>query len=214
MTALAFQKQFEELLPQLKEVAGYAFRRRNPQDREEAIADVCAAAWSAWHGLIKRGRNPLEVGPYGVLANAIRYVRNGRRVGNRGCGRGRMDPWNWRAQKAHGFTLVSLASARQEGDLKAWVANDHRSTPADHACFLIDFEDWLGRLSNDAACRPSCCPRDSAPTRLPSRSELRQPRSVDESHTSRASLMPRPVRPPRSFMAHRLILWSRCRSIE
>ena len=147
MTALAFQKQFEELLPQLKEVAGFAFRRRNPQDREEAIADVCAAAWSAWHGLIKRGKNPLEVGPSGILANAIRYVRNGRRVGNRSCGRGRMDPWNWRAQKAHGFCLVSLASARQEGDLKAWIANDHRSTPADHAAFLIDFEDWLGRLS-------------------------------------------------------------------
>ena len=58
-----------------------------------------------------------------------------------------MDPWSWRAQKANGFNLVSLASARQEGELKAWIANDHRSTPADHACFLIDFEDWLGRLS-------------------------------------------------------------------
>ena len=59
----------------------------------------------------------------------------------------RMDPWNWRAQKADGFRIISLASARQEGDLKAWVANDHRATPADHAAFLIDFEDWLGRLS-------------------------------------------------------------------
>ncbi len=148
MTALAFQKQFEALLPQIKEAAGFAFRRRNPEDREEAVADVCAAAWSAWYGLIKRGKNPLEVGPTGILANAIRYVRNGRRVCNPGCGRGRMDPWNWRAQKVDGFRLVSLASARQEGDMKAWVANDHRSTPADHAAFLIDFEDWLGRLSD------------------------------------------------------------------
>jgi len=24
--------------------------------------------------------------------------------------------------------------------------NDHKSTPADHAVFLIDFEDWLDRL--------------------------------------------------------------------
>jgi hypothetical protein len=30
--------------------------------------------------------------------------------------------------------------------LKSWFANDHRSTPADHVAFLIDFEDWLGRL--------------------------------------------------------------------
>jgi hypothetical protein len=146
MTALAFQKQFEALLPQLKEAAGFAFRRRNPEDREEAITDVCAAAWSAWCGLIKRGKNPLEVGPYGTLTNAIRYVRHGRRVGNPGSGRGRTDLWR-KAQRPDGFRIVSLASAQQEGDLKAWVANDHRSTPADHAAFLIDFEDWLGRLS-------------------------------------------------------------------
>ncbi len=31
--------------------------------------------------------------------------------------------------------------------MKAWVSNDHRSSPADHAAFLIDFQDWLGRLS-------------------------------------------------------------------
>ncbi len=148
MTALAFHEQFEALLPQIKEAAGFAFRRRSREDREEAIADVCAAAWSAWHCLIKRGKNPLEVGPTGILANAIRYVCNGRRVGNRGGGRGRMDPWKWKAQRRDGFRIVSLATARQEGDLKAWVANDHRSTPADHAAFLIDFEDWLGRLSD------------------------------------------------------------------
>ena len=147
MTPIAFQKPFEALLPQLKEAAGFAFRKRNPDDREEAIADVCAAAWSAWHGLIQRGKNPLEVGPTGILNNAIRYVRNGRRIGNRSCGRGRMDPWNWRAQKARGFCLVSLGSARAEGELKAWVAHDHRSTPADHAAFLIDFGQWLERLS-------------------------------------------------------------------
>ena len=58
-----------------------------------------------------------------------------------------MDPWHWKAQQRDGFRIVSLASARQEGDLKAWVASDHRSTPADHAAFLIDFQDWLGRLS-------------------------------------------------------------------
>jgi hypothetical protein len=42
--------------------------------------------------------------------------------------------------------VVSLASAQQEGELKSWIANNHRSTPADHAAFLVDFESWLGRL--------------------------------------------------------------------
>jgi hypothetical protein len=58
-----------------------------------------------------------------------------------------MDLWNHRAQRALGIRLISLASARRKGELRSWVAKDHRSTPADHAVFLIDFEDWLGRLS-------------------------------------------------------------------
>jgi hypothetical protein len=147
MTAIAFQKQFEALLPQMKELARFAFRRRNPEDREEAIADVCAAVWSSWCGLVRRGSNPMEVGWTGILNNAIRYVRNGRRLGNPGCGRGRTDLWQRKTQRLAGFKLVSLADAQRDGSIRAWVANDHRSTPAMHAAFLIDFQDWLGRLS-------------------------------------------------------------------
>jgi DNA-binding NarL/FixJ family response regulator len=146
MTAISFHEQFEAVLPKIREAAGFSFRGLNPSDREEAIADVCAAAWSAWHGLIKRGKDPMEVGPIGILTNAIRYVRNGRRVGNKGSGRGRMDLWNHRTQRALGFRLLNLATAQREGELRAWVAADRRSTPADHAAFLIDFKEWLGRL--------------------------------------------------------------------
>ncbi len=81
MTSACFHEPFEALMPKIKEAASFAFRTLNRTDRDEAIADVCAAAWSAWHGLIKRGQNPLEVGPIGILTNAIRYVKNGRRVG-------------------------------------------------------------------------------------------------------------------------------------
>ena len=146
MTANCFHEQFEALLPRIEEAAKFAFRALNPSDRDEAVADVCAAVWSAWHGLIKRGKDPMEIGPFGILNNGIRYVRNGRRVGNPGSGRGRIDLWNHRAQRAIGLRMVSLASAQAQGKLRAWVANDHRSTPADHAAFLIDFEAWLGRL--------------------------------------------------------------------
>ena len=38
---------------------------------------------AAWAGLIKRGKDPVEVGVHGIATNAVRYVRNGRRVGNR-----------------------------------------------------------------------------------------------------------------------------------
>jgi DNA-directed RNA polymerase specialized sigma24 family protein len=147
MTALAFHEHFTALLPQLTQAARFAFRGRNVTDQEEAVADVQAAAWSAWHGLIKRGKNPLEIGPIGILNNAIKYVRHGRRVGNPGSGRGRTDLWQRKTQRLGGFKLVRLADAQRDGTIRAWVASDHRSTPATHAVFLIDFQDWLGRLS-------------------------------------------------------------------
>ena len=147
MTPSSFHREFELLLPKIKEAARFSFRGLNPCDRDEAVADLIAATWSAWSGLIKRGRSPLEVGPIGILKFALRYVRGGKRVGNPGSGRGRMDFWSHRTQRVLGFRLISLASARQEGKLRSWVANDHRSTPADRAAFLIDFQDWLGRLS-------------------------------------------------------------------
>jgi hypothetical protein len=146
MTASSFHREFELLLPKIKEAARFSFRGLNHSDRDEAVADLIAATWSAWSGLIERGRSPLEVGPTGILKFAIKYVRGGRRVGNPGSGRGRMDLWNHRAQRALGFRLISLASARQQGALRSWVVNDHRSTPADHATFLIDFREWLDRL--------------------------------------------------------------------
>jgi hypothetical protein len=77
---------------------------------------------------------------------ALKYVKNGRRLGNPGSGRGRLDLWNHRSQKALGFRLINLSSAQREGERRAWVANDHRSTPADHAAFLIDFRTWLDQL--------------------------------------------------------------------
>jgi hypothetical protein len=113
MTANCFHQPFEEFIPKIKESARFAFRGLNPSDRAEAIADVLAARWSSWHGLIRRGKNPLEVSPHGILTNAIRSVRGGRRVCNRGSGRGRMDLWNHRAQKTHGLRLISLAAARR-----------------------------------------------------------------------------------------------------
>ena len=38
----------------------------------EAIADGRAAAWHAWCGLVRRGKDPLAVGPTGLAFNATR----------------------------------------------------------------------------------------------------------------------------------------------
>ena len=82
---------FENWLPSLLRTARYAFRRLRPQDREEAEAAVVAAAWSAWRGLLRKDRDPVEVGLSAVANFAVRYVKSGRNVGNLGSGRSRLD---------------------------------------------------------------------------------------------------------------------------
>ena len=142
------QQQLTAHLSALEDAAGYAFRHRRWQDREEAVAEARAAAWSAWHGLIRKGKDPLAVGVTGIANNAIRYVRNGRRVGNTSCGPGAMDVFR-KAQKARDFKVVSLDSNDQfipgslVGTWKEWLACDHRVGPADEAAFRLDFGDWL-----------------------------------------------------------------------
>ena len=77
------------------------------QDHEEAVAEARAAAWSAWHGLIRKGKDPLAVGVTGIANNAIRYVRNGRRVGNTSCGPA---PWTSSARPRRPATSRSSVS--------------------------------------------------------------------------------------------------------
>src|SRR4051812_19422122 len=145
-------QQFEAALPAVTAAARYAFRRRRPQDRDEAIADARAAAWSAWHGLIARGKDPVTVGVHGIAANAVRYVKNGRRVGHRGGGRGAMDVYHPRAQAVRDFRLVGLDAVEATPTLapaepwRQWLAADNRCTPADEAAFRIDFAAWLAAL--------------------------------------------------------------------
>src|SRR5258708_5171099 len=92
-------RQFEAALPAILATARFAFRRRRPQDRDEAVAEVRAAAWSAWHGLVSRGQDPVAVGVCGIANNAVRSVLNGRRIANTHCGRGAMDVYHPPARK-------------------------------------------------------------------------------------------------------------------
>src|SRR4051794_31734656 len=145
-------RQFEAALPAILATASYAFRRRSPQDRAEAIAEALAAAWSAWHGLVRRGLDPLAVGVTGIAHNAVRNVLQGRRVGNAHCGRGRMDIHHPRARKHSGLTIISLdrhagpENEREPDAWRDWLACDNRVSPADEACFRLDFQAWLDGL--------------------------------------------------------------------
>jgi hypothetical protein len=143
------QREFAARIAVVESATRYAFRRRRLRrhDFEDILAEAIAACWSAWLGLISRGRDPIQVGPCGIANQAARYVRNGRRIANRSGGRGAMDVYHRKAQQLRGFRVVNAGGVDEgdEGvDRGMWT---NRCTPADEACFLVDYADWLKTLA-------------------------------------------------------------------
>ena len=151
---IAAQHQFTTQLPAVDNAVRWAFRRWRPlrqQEYEEALAEARAAAWSAWCGLLSRGKDPLQVGVHAIANNAARYVFHGRKIARRSGGRGAMDVHHRKAQAACGFAILSLdgngqLATRNACGWRDWIVTDHRCTPADQAAFRIDFADWMASL--------------------------------------------------------------------
>jgi hypothetical protein len=143
------QNEFTAHLPAVVNATRYAFRRRRLRrhDFEDVLAEAIAACWSAWVGLLSRGRDPLEVGVCGIANQAVRYVRNGRRIANRNGGRGKMDIFHRRAQKARGFRVLDSGGADEAVEAADHGVWSNCCTPADEACFRVDFADWLEVLA-------------------------------------------------------------------
>jgi hypothetical protein len=148
----AGQAAFVAELPRITGVLRRHLRRLPAARRDEALADAQAAAWAAWHGLLRRGRDPREVGPAGIARNAARYVRNGRKLGCGATGYAAIDVYHWRARARRGLALVRLHSMGEDGPggtpeaWRAWLVEDRRAHPAEEAAFRIDFAAWLARL--------------------------------------------------------------------
>lgn len=109
-------QQFERVLPKMIATFLYAFRHRPFQDRMEAVAEAQACTWKAWVGLLRRGKDPLAVGVSGIAGFALKHTLKGRKIGNQNCGRGAMDVFHPRAQRAMGFRVIRGADVQQSGD--------------------------------------------------------------------------------------------------
>jgi hypothetical protein len=146
------QEEFVAALPAMENVIRFQLRWLPRRHRAEAQADAVAASWHAWHGLVKRGKDPLSVGPAGIALNATRYTKAGRCLGTGTSGRGVMDIYNRKAQKACGLRLVSLDrdvatdAGAQPDAWREWLAEDNTTTPANEAAFRIDLAVWLDGL--------------------------------------------------------------------
>jgi len=136
------EEQFLAMLPTIRSVASFAFRRRSRLVREELVAETVANSFIAFRRLVERGKVDLAY-PSALAWFAVRQVRQGRRVGARLNVRDVMSPY---AQRRHGIHVEPFAKPLPGGRWEDAVVEDHRSTPADIAACRLDFRAWLRRL--------------------------------------------------------------------
>ena len=63
-------RAFVAALPRIDAAIRFGFRRSPRPLREEAVAEARAYTWAAWHGLLRRGLDPVAVGVVAIAANA------------------------------------------------------------------------------------------------------------------------------------------------
>jgi len=135
-------KTFETMLPAIRKIATFAFRKVRPALRQEMLADVFANAYAAFVRLVERGLDRLAY-PTVLAKFAIRQVWAGRKTG---CRQNVLDVMSSHAQRRKGFSVRPLCEQNAAGHWEELVVEDRRATPAEIASLKIDFSDWLGKL--------------------------------------------------------------------
>lgn len=128
------------MLPTIRRYAEKAFRRRDAEAQEDAVAEIIAGAFVAYVRLLERGKVESAY-PTVLVRYAIKHFFSGRRIGNRFNAR---DALSSTAQRRHGFVVESLDRALP-ADCR-WldaVVEDTATPVADQAAFRCDFPAWL-----------------------------------------------------------------------
>jgi len=132
------------MLPAIRRHAAIAFSDLDPEAKAEAVQEVTANAFAAFHRLAELGKanvaHPSVLAKYGIA-----QCRDGRRVGSRLNVR---DVSSEYCQLKKGAKLERLD--RFDKDEEGWMeilVEDRHATPADIAATRIDFAAWLDSLS-------------------------------------------------------------------
>jgi hypothetical protein len=132
---------FEAMLPTIRRVASYGFRRVPRWRRQELISDVVALAFVAFAQLVHRRKAALAF-PSVLAWYGVRRVAAGRKVGVKQNVRDALSPL---AQRRNGFSVELLSDWQDHGGWQQ-LADDRRATPAEIAAARIDVASWFGRL--------------------------------------------------------------------
>ena len=135
------QEQFIEMLSKIRRKATRAFRKLDPEHRNDLIEEVIANAFCNFVRLVQRGRAGTAFAT--PLANfAIRQVIAGRRVGSKSSVFDVTSPF---ASSARGVRVERLDG--EHGTLRSSLVEDRRAGPADIAAARIDVASWFQKMS-------------------------------------------------------------------
>jgi hypothetical protein len=139
----AWHAGFMALLPDIRNHIRFAFRRMQPDRREEAIQAALANALVAYIRLHELGKT--DVAYASPLANyAVRQVCDGRQVG---CPLNSYEVLSPYAQRKQGFTVSRLQRPDEtEHTWKEIMVEDPSCTPAELAASRLEFDAWFHRL--------------------------------------------------------------------
>ena len=135
--------RFLEMLPTIRSVAHYAFRRGRSDQRQELIAEVIANSFVAFVRLVERDKSDLAY-PTVLATYGVKQVLSGRRVGSRLNVKDASSPY---CQQRKGVRMQQMQRFDpMQGAWREIVVEDGRATPAEVAATRIDFADWLRQL--------------------------------------------------------------------
>jgi hypothetical protein len=139
----AWQAGFMELMPDIHKHVCFAFRRLEPERRDEAVQEAIANALVAYVRLFELGKT--DVAYASPLASyAVKQVCEGRQVG---CALNAFDVLSPYAQRRQGFSVSRLEPPDEtEGSWKEILVEDPSCTPAELAASRIDFDAWFSGL--------------------------------------------------------------------
>ena len=136
-------EQFLRMLPAITRTAQIAFRDRDPESREEATAEVIAAAYAMFVGLVQTGREALAYASP-LAAFGIKHVKIGRKEGTKlNC----KDVSSEYARLKKGVVMERLD--RYDRDTQSWLeilVEDRHAGPAETAIARIDIGEWSRSL--------------------------------------------------------------------
>jgi hypothetical protein len=136
-----WQSDFLAVLPTVKSHAQFCFRRLPAWHRAEMTAETIARAFVDY-GALARRRKLSRAYPSTLAAYAVKEVRSQRRVGGHLANRDVMSP---ALQQRQGFGVGPLARWCGGEGWRDMVLESRRVSPADQACFNVDFRVWLGQ---------------------------------------------------------------------